>query len=101
MTGLEQSEADFQAQIIELAETVGWKVWHDNDSRRNRSGFPDLELLRGATMLRLEVKTDTGVVTPAQEAYIQRLKQIKFVYADVVRPRDWADLEDVIRRVMR
>jgi hypothetical protein len=96
-----QSEADFQAQIVELAESLGWKVWHDQDSRCNRAGLPDLELLRGATMLRLELKTEKGIVSGAQEAYIARLKLVRFVVADVVRPSHWDELVDVLRRAKR
>jgi hypothetical protein len=94
-------EADFQAQIVELAESVGWAAWHDNDARRNRAGLPDLELLRGATMLRLEVKTEDGKVSGAQEAYIARLKRIKFVHADVVRPSHWDQLVEILQGAKR
>lgn len=96
-----REEADFQAQVVELAETLGWACWHDNDSRRNRAGLPDLELLRGATMLRLELKTEKGIVSPAQEAYIDRLKQIKFVYAAVCRPRHWDEIAETLRGAAR
>jgi hypothetical protein len=91
------SEDEYVAQIIDLAETCGWSVWHDNDSRRNDAGFPDWELLRGPDMLRLEVKSETGVVQPAQRAYIARLQQIKFVYAAVVRPSDADELFRVLK----
>jgi hypothetical protein len=95
------SEADWQAQIVELAEPLGWHVWHDNDSRRNRAGLPDLELLRGATMLRLELKTDKGTVSDAQQAYIDRLKQVKFVYAAVARPRHWDEIAETLKGAAR
>lgn len=96
-----REETEYQNQIIELAEPLGWAVWHDNDSRRNHGGFPDLELLRGVTMLRLEIKTEDGKVQPAQEAYIARLKKIKFVYADVIRPGDWDELIKVLEGAAR
>ncbi len=96
-----QSEADFQAQVVDLAETLGWSVFHDHDSRRNRAGLPDLELLRGPTMLRLELKTEKGIVSGAQEAYIARLKKIKFVFADVIRPGDWDELVEVLKGAAR
>ncbi len=96
-----REEADFQQQIVELAESLGWAVWHDNDARRNRAGFPDLELLRGATMLRLEVKTAKGIVSDAQQAYIDRLNLVKFVTAAVVRPCNFEALTDTLRRAAR
>lgn len=94
-------EADFQAQVIELAESLGWACWHDNDSRRNRAGLPDLELLRGATMLRLELKTEKGIVSLAQQAYIDRLNLVRFVMADIVRPQHLDQLVDTLRRAVR
>lgn len=94
-------EAEFQRQIIEAAEANGWYVWRDNDSRRNRAGFPDLLLIRGATLLFLEIKTEKGRVHPEQAAVIARLKQVRYVHADVVRPSNWPDLEPVLRSQVR
>lgn len=96
MSPRSREEAEYQAQIVDLAETLGWACWHDNDSRRNHGGFPDLEMLRGPTMLRLEIKTEDGKVTGAQDAYIARLKKIKFVYADVIRPRHWKQVAEIL-----
>jgi hypothetical protein len=98
---LKESEAQFQRQVIDLAETLGWAVRHNADSRRTQAGEPDLELLRGATMLRWELKTDTGVVKPAQEAYIDRLNLVRFVYASVIRPHDMETIADTLRRAAR
>ncbi len=98
---LAQAEADFQKQVIELAESLGWHVRHNADSRRTQAGEPDLELLRGATMLRLELKTEKGIVTPAQAAYIARLRLVRFVEADVVRPHHLDQLADTLRRAAR
>lgn len=92
-----QREDDFQAQIVQLAEDCGWLVWHDNDSRRNDAGLPDLLLIRGAVLLFLEVKTEKGKVSPAQEAFIGRLKQVKYVEADIVRPRHFEQVAAVLR----
>ena len=96
-----KSEAAFQAQVVELAEALGWHAYHTHDSRRSNPGCPDLELLRGATMLRLELKTEKGAVSDAQQAYIDRLKQIKFVYADVVRPSHWEQLVGALKGAAR
>ncbi len=96
-----QSEADFQRQVVELAVSLGWTVRHNADSRRTQAGEPDLELLRGATMLRLELKGEKGVVRPAQQFYIDRLKLVKFVHAEIVRPRDFEALKDTLERAVR
>lgn len=96
-----QSERRYQDQIVQLAEANGWHVWHDNDSRRNDAGLPDLLLIRGAVLLFLEVKTEKGKVSLAQEAFIERLKQVKYVEADVARPRHWEQIAAVLRSAKR
>ena len=96
-----QSEADYQEQIIQLAEDTGWLVWHDTDSRRNSAGLPDLLMVRGPVLLFIEVKTEKGKVSPEQEAFINRLKQVKYVDADVVRPHQWEQIAQVLRSAKR
>ena len=95
------TEAQYQKQIVDLAEACGWLVWHDFDPRRNPAGLPDLLLVRGPVLLFLEVKTEKGKVRPEQEAFIGRLKQVKRVSADVVRPRHWDQLAEVLRSAKR
>lgn len=95
------SEAQWQTQVIELAEALGWHAYHTHDSRRSNPGCPDLELLRGATMLRLELKTEDGKVSGAQQAYIDRLKQIKFVHAAIARPRHWDEIAETLKGAAR
>jgi hypothetical protein len=41
-----QTEAQFQAQVVELAEWLGYAWYHAHDSRRSPAGFPDLVLVR-------------------------------------------------------
>ena len=95
------TEAQYQKQIVDLAEACGWLVWHDNDPRRNSAGLPDLLMVRGPVLLFLEVKTEKGKVRPEQEAFIGRLKQVKYVHADVVRPRHWEQIAAVLRSAKR
>ncbi len=93
---LAKSEADFQAQIVDLAELNGWWTWHDNDSRRNKAGFLDLFILRGAVLLCLEVKTEKGDISPKQQELVDKLKLVRIVQADIVRPRHWDQVVAVL-----
>lgn len=89
------SEAEFQRQVVELAERLGWAVWHDNDPRRNAAGFPDLLLVRERVVW-MEVKRDGEGLRPAQAAFHARLKAAGAeVY--VVSPRLWAEAERILR----
>ena len=60
------SEASLQQSITDAAEALGWRVWHDNDSRRNAADFPDLELIRDR-IVKAELKRRDKVPTPGQE----------------------------------
>lgn len=43
-------EVQVQATVVELATLRGWQGYHTHDSRRSRSGFPDLVLWRDRTV---------------------------------------------------
>ena len=44
------SEAEFQAQVVELARLRGWRTHHHYDSRRSTPGWPDLVMVRRGRM---------------------------------------------------
>jgi hypothetical protein len=81
------SEKDLLEQIRELARWCGWGVYHVYDSRRSAPGFPDLLLLRGCRLVVAELKSESGVLTEAQRAW---LEAFRLVGAEVYtwRPRD-------------
>lgn len=104
------TEAELQSYIIEACNRLGviW-VWHDNDSRKNASGLPDLLILLPGRMLAWELKTEqaarqmrTWEKLVASRRKITRYKIrlavqldtiLRFrragVRARVIRPRDW------------
>ena len=87
------SEKDWQIQVLDLAQNCGWKAYHTFDSRRSNPGFPDLVLVRGVQVLCLELKTEKGVVSDAQQEWIDKLDKAKRVEAAVARPSNWPDIE--------
>lgn len=86
-----ESEADFQAWIIDLAGIRRWAIYHTYDSRRSNPGFPDLVLVRERVLFR-EVKTEGGVLTGAQSAWLNRLTRAG-ADAGVWRPSDRRSIE--------
>jgi hypothetical protein len=96
-----REDADFQAKILKLAKATGWLCYHTYDSRRSKPGFPDLVLVRGASMLFLEVKSEDGKAKPEQEAWIARLKQVKFVSAAICRPQNWDEIAEMLKGAAR
>ena len=67
------SEAQFQETLVEYAELWGWLVWHDNDSRRNDAGFPDLVMVKGGKIIFAELKR--------QKRYKISTKQLEWIEA--------------------
>jgi hypothetical protein len=91
------TEAELQAVVIEAAERGGWLVFHDNDSRRNRPGFPDLVLVRPPEVIFCELKTMRGKTTPEQREWIEALQSCSVVSAGVLRPNVSAPM---VRRLL-
>lgn len=84
------SERELMDAIVEYAERHGWRVWHDNDSRRNAAGLPDLILMREGELLWAELKTERGRVRPEQMDWLRELAEAgEEVY--VWRPSEWFD----------
>ena len=93
------SEAAFQGAVVELARYHRCQVWHDNDSRRNAPGFPDLVIVGRRGVLWRELKTERGRLRPEQEMWLSRLTRAG-QDAAVWRPDAWPDrIRDEIRRV--
>ncbi len=89
---LRLTEAELQQKITDRAEALGWLVYHTYDSRRSSAGFPDLFLCRGSRALAIEVKSERGRVSPAQDGWLGALGLTK-VETWLVRPSDWSLIE--------
>lgn len=80
-------EREWQAQVIEAARLLGWRVYHTHDSRRSEPGWPDLALVRDRLVM-AELKTANGRVSTAQEGWLDAL-QAAGVETYLWRPSDW------------
>lgn len=92
------TEREWQRQVLDLAAWHRWALtYHAPDNRpdaRGRvqsvtRGFPDLILLKGRRLLAVELKTETGRVTPEQRKWLTGLAAAG-VEVDVWRPSDTA-----------
>lgn len=89
------SEAQFQQRIIDYCQLRGLLVFHDNDSRRNRAGFPDLVVAGAHGVIFAELKTETGKLRPEQETWLLKLRAAGST-AYLWRPSDW---EAIVKRL--
>lgn len=94
---LRETEAQFQAKVIQWARLNGWMHYHTHDSRRSPEGFPDLVLVRPPEIVYVELKSEKGKLTTRQQVWIGALEacgQETFVW----RPSDWPFVEARLRR---
>lgn len=98
-------EADLQKAVINMATAAGWRWFHPPKAgvRKNGSvrttvpGFPDLTLVRGERLVFIELKRETGVVSPAQADWHAALHQAGAeVY--VVRPSDLPTIRRILSK---
>ena len=100
------TERQWQRQVLDAARYCGWLRAHFRPAQTARgwrtpvegdgAGFPDLVLVRGHRLLFVELKSDRGRVSPAQQAWLDALRRAS-VEVHVWRPSDWARVEEVLR----
>ena len=92
----ELTEKEWQEQVVALARTVGWKVFHTYDSRRSNPGLPDLILVRDRVVF-AELKRESGRLSAAQDEWQARLRRAGAEHY-VWRPRDLETVGAVLSR---
>lgn len=95
----QMSEKEWQAQVIELAYTLGYVTYHTYDSRRCEPGLPDLFLLRMAPprFVVIELKTTRGRISKEQRIWLNGLRAAG-IEAFVFRPHQWNELVEELQR---
>ena len=84
------SERDFQKEVSAMAERLGYKVFHNPDSRKVTAvGFPDLVLMQPETgaMFFWELKSAKGKIAYEQRLWINALAH-NGSNAGIFRPAD-------------
>jgi VRR-NUC domain len=100
-------EADFQAQLIDLAHLYGWRVAHFRPCQTGRgwrtpvqgdgAGFPDLVLVGRGRVFVAELKRETAKATPEQLAWLTAFADAG-VQAFVWRPSDFDEIAAELAR---
>lgn len=86
-------EKAFQRQVENMATLHGWWTWHDEDSRRNTAGLPDLICIHPRHgVVWIELKTEKGKVRDAQRDILLLLRKAG-QRAFIARPRHSDALE--------
>jgi hypothetical protein len=91
------TEKQFQQQVIDLARRYKWLVYHTHNSKHSAPGFPDLVMARDGELVVVELKTERGKVTAAQQAWLDAFEASPTVYVAVWRPSMFKSIERVLR----
>jgi hypothetical protein len=91
------TEAELQQLLTDAADMHGWLVFHDNDSRRNVAGFPDLVLVKPPRVVLLELKSEVGRIRPEQHVWMDALSRCDTVASAIVRPEHLDTILDYLR----
>lgn len=87
MKAVELTEREWQGLIVQFARLHGWAVMHHLDSRGTEAGWPDLVLIRPPELLIVELKSERGKVSAAQQNWLDALSACG-VETGVWRPSD-------------
>ena len=91
------TEKAFQEAVIEAASYLGWRHFHPYEMRKSDPGWPDLVLVRPPRLLFVELKSENGKVTDAQQEWMYVLTGVPGVEVYVWRPLDWDLIEEMLR----
>lgn len=69
------TEAEFQKHVTDYCDLIGLKWHHEVDSRKSKSGFPDLVIAGVGGVIFVELKTEKGPLKKEQKEWISRLEQ--------------------------
>ena len=84
------TEADWQALIVQFATLHGWLTMHQLHSKGTTAGWPDLVMLRPPELIVVELKSERGKVSAAQQSWLAGLAACG-VETYVWRPHDEAE----------
>ena len=93
------SEKDLLAKVRTLARLLGWTTYHTHRSDHSEAGFPDLVMVKGSRLLFVELKSEKGRTSPAQEDWWRKLRLAGQEY-QLWRCHHWLDgtIDEELRR---
>lgn len=103
-----QTEAEFQAAVVELARWCGWLVFHPRPARTSKgwataiqgdAGYPDLTLVHSVKkrIIIVELKTPKGRTSEPQRRWLEALEAVPGVEAFLWRPSDWPAIQTTLK----
>jgi hypothetical protein len=91
------TEKQWMAQVVELAGILGWDHYHPWLSIHSPRGWPDLALVRPPRLVLAELKSEKGKTSPAQDHWIELLRECNGVEVYLWRPSDLERVTEALR----
>ena len=92
------TERDFTQQVRDLAQLLGWAVYHTWVAIRSPKGFPDLVMVRSPRLLFAELKSEKGTLTDAQVEWLEALRTVPGVEVYLWQPGDWDEIVRILKK---
>ncbi len=97
---LKESESDFSTWVEDMFLTYGWALSHtyeqEHYARRSTKGFYDYVAINIPRLILVEIKSETGVISPVQRYWLNLGAQIEVVEVYLWRPGDREEIEQII-----
>lgn len=101
------TEAQFQREVIRLAQQHKWRVAHFRTAMNKRghymtpvaadgAGFPDLLMIRGQRVIAAELKTNKGRTSAQQKQWLAAFEETP-VETFLWRPRDQENIHTTLK----
>jgi hypothetical protein len=74
----------------------GWLCMHPYSSKRTEPGWPDLAMVRNGRFVTAELKSATGKLSGAQQAWLAALALVPGIETFVWRPADFEEIQRVL-----
>ena len=90
------TEAQFTRQVVQLARTFQYAVYHTFMSKWSEKGFPDLCLAKAGRLIFAELKSEIGKVSQKQEEWLDVLKAAG-AETYIWRPNQFEEVATILR----
>ena len=90
------TEKELQAQVQQLAKLGGWQFYHTWNSIHSAPGFPDNVMAKTPRLVFMELKTELGKVTAAQQKWLEILATVPGVEVYLFRPSEFEEIKKVL-----
>ena len=90
------TEKQFSQQVIDLAHTLGWRIYRTWSSLHSPKGYPDLTFCKPPRLILAELKVGKGHLTEAQAEWLTDLRACPGVEIFVWFPEDLEHIAEIL-----